>query len=47
MTLPYLRYEYVYYTVGDEDDSKGEKNAGYEAEESDEKGKEEEEGKEE
>ena len=38
-----LRYEYVYYTVGDGDESKGEKNEGFEAEESDEKGREEEE----
>ena len=42
MTLPYLRYEYVYYSVGDEDVTKGEKNAGFEAEESDEKGNKEE-----
>ena len=44
MTLPDLRYEYVYYTVGDEDVSKGEKNSGFEAEESDEKGNKEEKG---
>ena len=37
MTLPDLRYEYVYYTDGDENVSKGEKNTGFEAEESDEK----------